>query len=47
MSRHLNDSPQPSSDLSPDVQTGSSRLTGLYNPPPICDGNSFGATDRI
>ena len=25
MSRHLSDSPQPSSDLSPDVQTGSSR----------------------
>jgi hypothetical protein len=23
------------------------RLTRLYNPTPICDGNSFGATDRI
>jgi alcohol dehydrogenase class IV len=22
-------------------------LTRLYNPTPVCDGNSFGATDRI
>jgi hypothetical protein len=23
------------------------RLTRVYKPTPICDGNSFGATDRI